>query len=59
MIFQLQIEANLTVLAILFYLRNPTVASMIFYLQINANLTLVSILFNLRNPIVVLINLLV
>jgi len=50
MSFCLEIEANLTIVSILFHLENPTVISMTFCLEIETNLTIVSILFYLGNP---------
>jgi len=43
----------LTIAAILFSLRKPTVVSMIFWLKFEGNLTIVAIYFYLRNPTVV------
>ena len=53
MIVWLEFEGNVTIIAILVYLRNPTVVSIVLQLEISANLTIVPILFYLRNLTVV------
>ena len=53
MILLFEFNGNLTIVAILFYLRNPTIFSMVFYFQFETNLTIVAILSYLGSPTVV------
>jgi len=45
MILLLEFGGNLTIIAMLFYLRNPTIVSMFFYFEFEANLNIVATLF--------------
>ena len=51
--FLLEFEEKRTIVAILFYLRNPTVVAMIFLPEFEGKLTIVAILFYPRNRTVV------
>jgi len=47
MIFWLEFKGNLTIVAIYFYLSNPTVVSMIFWLEFEKNLPIAGIHFSI------------
>jgi len=52
MSFYFEFEGNLTIVAILFYVRNPTIFSIFLGLEFKRNLTMIATLLHLRNATV-------
>ena len=54
-VFYFELEGSLFIVAILFYLRNPTILSIICGLEFKRNLTIIATLLYMRNATVLLV----